>query len=94
MLGLDRNALATRIGLPPARLDAFERGAGALDETTLAALRTALEAAGVIFIAEGETSPAGGPGLRLSATPAKGALKDYVQYPEFLSPDASTGAGG
>lgn len=94
MLGLEQDDLAAHAAIPPAMLAAFERGDAPLDDTVTAALRTALETAGILFIADTETSPAGGPGLRLSSQPSKGALKDYVQYPEFLSPEASTGAGG
>ena len=93
MLGLERQEIAARAAVAPAMLAAFEDG-GEMPEEIGAKLRAAFETAGVIFIAEAETSPAGGPGLRLGAAAPKGALKDYVQYPEFLSPEASTGSGG
>ena len=93
MLGLEREELAAQAAVAPATLAAFEDGED-MPAEIVARLRAALENAGVIFIAEAETSPAGGPGLRLSAATPKGTLKDYVQYPEFLSPEASTGSGG
>ena len=84
MLGLEREELAAQAAVAPATLAAFEDGED-MPAEIVATLRAALENAGVIFIAEAETSPAGTP---------KGTLKDYVQYPEFLSPEASTGSGG
>lgn len=56
--------LAERSGIHRNTITNFETGKSAGDPGTLAAIRAALEAAGVVFIAEN----GGGPGVRLKAT--------------------------
>lgn len=75
MLGWSRDALAKRSGVAPATLADFEAGKRSPYARTLADIRRALEGAGVSFIAEGEASPSGGPGVRLGAG-AAGAAED------------------
>lgn len=65
MLGWSRDVLAKRSGVAPATLADFEAGKRSPYARTLADIRKALEAAGVTFLAEGEPSPTGGPGVRL-----------------------------
>ncbi len=43
----------------------FENGRHKSNETTMRVIRQAFEAAGLIFIAEGEASWSGGPGVRI-----------------------------
>lgn len=89
--------LADAAGLELQTVLDFERGT--LDvsrqEDVKPILSQTLEKAGISFIADDAKSVAGGPGLRLS-TPLNHevSVKDYVQYPEALRPNASTGAGG
>lgn len=89
--------LADAAGLDLQTVLDFERGT--LDvsrqEDVKPTLSETLEKAGISFIADDTKSVAGGPGLRLSAPlHHEGSVKDYVQYPDALRPDASTGAGG
>ncbi|CCG42111.1 helix-turn-helix domain-containing protein [Magnetospirillum molischianum] len=61
MLGLKQSELAALCGLSTTGINNIERGASDPKASTLAAIRAALEAAGVIFIDQnGE-----GPGVRL-----------------------------
>lgn len=61
LLGWSQEELAERSQVSVTAIRNFERGATAPIRATLAAIRAALEAAGVIFVAEnGE-----GPGVRL-----------------------------
>lgn len=55
-----------------------------------------LNAAGITFVDDSSVSAAGGPGVRLSTSPKPVDVmeSEVVQYPEYLEPDASTGAGG
>lgn len=65
MLGWSRKQLADAAKVSPATLADFEAGKRQPYDRTLSDVRTALELAGVRFIQEGETSPSGGPGVRL-----------------------------
>ena len=61
MLGLTQAALAEAAGISTTALNNIERGAADPKASTLAAIQKALEAGGVVFVAEnGE-----GPGVRL-----------------------------
>lgn len=61
LVELNQPRLAELAGLGLSTVVDFERGRRAVSETAVAAMRTALEAVGVVFIAEnGE-----GPGVRL-----------------------------
>lgn len=61
MLGWSQQELATRAQIAKQTVADFERGARTPYPNNLAAIRAALEAAGVIFIAENGD----GPGVRL-----------------------------
>jgi len=61
MLGWSQDQMAAVSGVPKRTLAGFEGGETVPRTSTLAAIRTALEAAGVEFIAEN----GGGPGVRL-----------------------------
>lgn len=61
LLNLEQADVADRAGVARATLIDFEKGQRAPRETTVAAIRTALEEAGVEFIAEN----GGGAGVRL-----------------------------
>ena len=61
LLGLSREKLAARAEVGERTLVDFERGARAAQKSTLAAIRRALEDAGVEFISEN----GGGAGVRL-----------------------------
>lgn len=61
ILNLEQADLAGRAGVARATLIDFEKEQRAPRESTVAAIRSALEAAGVEFIAEN----GGGPGVRL-----------------------------
>ncbi len=63
LLDWSMELLATKSGLPRRTLIRFEGSEGAPRRATLAAIRTALEAAGVEFIAEN----GGGAGVRLKS---------------------------
>ncbi|WP_237182118.1 helix-turn-helix transcriptional regulator [Roseomonas marmotae] len=61
LLGWSQDQLAAASGVPKRTVARLELGEGTPQRRTLAAIRTALEAAGVIFVEEnGE-----GPGVRL-----------------------------
>ncbi|WP_394094420.1 helix-turn-helix domain-containing protein [Xanthobacter versatilis] len=62
-LDLGVRDLAELAGVSPDTIARLERGEG-LREKTVAAIRAALESAGIIFLAEGEALD-GGPGVRL-----------------------------
>jgi transcriptional regulator with XRE-family HTH domain len=64
MLGMSQRELATASEVAPRTLADFETGTRAPHPRTLAAIRAALEFAGVIFIA----GNGGGPGVQLRKT--------------------------
>lgn len=64
MLGWSIDQLSEQASLRAATVSSFERGGGCY-ASTVAKLRAALEAGGVVFIAEGEASLSGGAGVRL-----------------------------
>jgi transcriptional regulator with XRE-family HTH domain len=64
MLGWNQGELAARATVARQTVVDFERGARVPYPNNLAAIRTALEAAGVEFIAEN----GGGPGVRLKGS--------------------------
>ena len=61
LLGWSRDRLAALAELPAEHLRKFEQEIRTIEPSTLAAIRSALEAAGVIFVEEN----GGGPGVRL-----------------------------
>ena len=63
LVGLDQEKLASKAVVPPDDIVDFEKGSRTPSANALAAIRKALEFAGVIFIDEDD---AGGPGVRLS----------------------------
>lgn len=63
MLGLTTEALATDSRLPVDSIEALEEDANSVDPKALAAVRAALEARGVLFIASG-SDQGGGCGVR------------------------------
>ncbi len=98
LLGLTAADLARQAELPLATVDEMEASATAYpdDRSEAAALRTALEKAGITFIDERVTSAAGGPGIRLSvplSTSHDTDASGTVQYPE-MAKDGPFGAGG
>jgi transcriptional regulator with XRE-family HTH domain len=60
--------LAKAAEIAPNTVMRFETGRNAPNTITLKAMKQAFEAAGVRFIAEGEESLRGGPGVRLKAS--------------------------
>jgi predicted transcriptional regulator len=66
MLGLTQAALAEAAGISTTGLNNIERGSADPKASTLRAVQTALEAAGVIFQGDGEMV-VGGPGVRLKS---------------------------
>ncbi len=62
-IGLGIRELAALAEVAPGTITRFERGEG-IYPRTLDAIRTALEAAGVVFLGDGELVD-GGPGVRL-----------------------------
>ena len=67
MLGIDQSELASSAGVSRSTLIDFEAGSRTPRGSTLDAIRAALEAAGVQFIAQDN----GGPGVRLKNEAAK-----------------------
>ena len=65
LLGIRRDQLSVTSGVPMRTLSRFEEGEGAPRSATIAAIRTALETAGVEFIPQN----GGGPGVRLRQPP-------------------------
>lgn len=73
MVGLTQAELASSAGISTTALNNIERGAADPKASTLGALQKALEAAGVVFLADRETKD-GGPGVRIrdqKASPPK-----------------------
>lgn len=67
MLGLTQAALAEASGISATALNNIERGAADPKVSTLRAIQTALEAAGVQFLDEGETADGHGVALKAPA---------------------------
>jgi transcriptional regulator with XRE-family HTH domain len=67
MLDMSREDLANAAGIAVRTLVDFERGARQPQRNNLAAIRTALEAAGVEFVEQGPYEGPGGPGVRMPA---------------------------
>ncbi|KRB50368.1 DNA-binding protein [Rhizobium sp. Root708] len=66
MTGMSIQQLATASGLPAAIIETLEQGHSSGEPQALLAVKQALEAAGVIFLASGNHDE-GGPGVRLKA---------------------------
>jgi DNA-binding XRE family transcriptional regulator len=66
LLDWTQKDLADRAAISSVSIRAFEKG-GEMRESNRRTIREALEAAGVVFLADGELA-AGGPGVRLKAT--------------------------
>lgn len=66
LLGWTQEALAKKADVGTKTIADFERGQRQPYRRTMRDLRLAFEAAGIIFVAEGEVSPAAGEGVRLS----------------------------
>jgi DNA-binding XRE family transcriptional regulator len=64
LVGMDQADLASQAHVSRNTIVHFEKGKRTPGPNNLAAVRTALEAAGVIFLADGEMV-SGGPGVRL-----------------------------
>lgn len=69
LLGWSQDELAGRAAVAKPTIASFEAGRRQPYARTLADIRKALEGAGVSFIAAGESSATGGPGVRLEAIP-------------------------
>jgi hypothetical protein len=65
MLGMSRDELAKASGVANATLADFESAKRTPYPRTLADVRDALEAAGIVFLAPGESGMVGGAGVRL-----------------------------
>ncbi|MGO4840799.1 helix-turn-helix domain-containing protein [Rhizobiaceae sp. 2RAB30] len=65
LIGWSQAQLSDASKVSPATLANFETGKRVPIANNLAAIRAALEAAGVVFLADGETTTTGGPGVRL-----------------------------
>lgn len=63
-LGIGVRELAEKADVSPNTITRLERGES-MQRRTVDTIRTALEAEGVEFIAEGQASQGGGPGVRL-----------------------------
>ncbi|WP_159952421.1 helix-turn-helix transcriptional regulator [Rhizobium sp. 18065] len=98
LLGITQEEVANRAQLSISAMQALEAGSGDIDhdrELNLAAVRTTLEDAGIIFIDERATSAAGGAGVRLAVASASVDTNEQqtVQYPE-MARNGPFGAGG
>lgn len=97
LLGLTQEELADRARLTMSDMQALEAGSGRIDEkeNPAAAVRAALEDAGINFIDERATSAAGGIGVRLAVPTASIDTDEQqtVQYPEMAT-NGPFGAGG
>jgi transcriptional regulator with XRE-family HTH domain len=95
MLGLTQAELAKAAGLSTTGLNNIERGTADPKASTLRAIQTALEMAGIIFQSDGEMVT-GGRGLRLarSTKSIDTDERETIQYPEFKEGDGGPGSGG
>ena len=75
LLGWTQDDLSARSSVAKKTIADFEVGKRSPYARTLADIQKAMEASGVTFIAEGEASSSGGPGVRLGAG-AAGAAED------------------
>lgn len=86
---------ASGVSLPSIKRLETQHGELAAQPRTVSAIRRAFETAGITFIDDHANSAGGGPGVRLSASPeAPRKDEETIQYPEYLSPNASGGSGG
>jgi hypothetical protein len=93
-LNLNDASAAQLCAVSIAEIDLLRTGTGA-DLHVVGKVTAALEAAGITFIDDESTSGAGGPGVRFTLSRDPDVVdSNVVQYPEYLEPDASTGAGG
>lgn len=86
LLDCDQGRLATTAGLGLSTIVDFERGRRAVSEKATAAIRTALETAGVEFIPEN----GGGAGVRLRKS--RPAISDEAAIPETPKGDPYDGS--
>jgi transcriptional regulator with XRE-family HTH domain len=66
MIGASLEDLASETGLPSPLIERIESNDAATDAKALLALRHALEARGIVFLANG-SQEAGGPGIRMKS---------------------------
>jgi len=97
LAGLTQVQLATAANISVPTLKRMEASEGDVVglRNNVSAVQHALETAGITFIDDHANSAAGGPGVRLSASPkAPRSDDETIQYKEYLNPDASFGSGG
>lgn len=81
LLDLKQSELALAASLGVSTVIDFERDRRPVSDKARGAIRAALEAAGVVFLADGETA-AGGPGVRLSSKAGADAKLAQAEKPE------------